>query len=56
MRGAGRSHIFVAPPHAWKPLRALAAAPSLELLHFVPFGTLGAAPFCPLWQGSKMGS
>jgi len=27
----------VAPPRAWKPLRAPAAAPRLELLHFTPF-------------------
>jgi len=37
LHGAGRSHIFVAPPPQWKLKRAPGAAPCLELLQNGPF-------------------
>lgn len=38
LSGAVWSYIFVAPAPKWKPQTAPSAAPSLELLDFVPFG------------------
>jgi len=42
----------VAPPRAWKPLRAPAAAPSLELLHFIPFGRAPKRALTPAPAGA----